>query len=70
MIDPELYIKINNERDELVDRLFRLDKYIMEHKETEVDHFDLLYAQAEVMNAYLRILDRRIELWEAEHNEI
>lgn len=67
MIDPEWYINIKNERDELADRLLRLDKFIMEHKEIEVEHFDLLYCQAEAMSTYLKILDRRIACWEADH---
>lgn len=68
---PEWYINIKNERDELADRLDRLDRFLMDNEEGEgVEHIDLLYAQAEVMNAYLRILDRRIACWEADHNEI
>ena len=72
MIEPEWYINIKNERDELADRLEKLDRFLMDHEEagSDVDHIDLLYAQAEVMNVYLRILDRRIARWEAEHNEI
>lgn len=69
---PEWYIRLKNERDGLADRLDALDRFLMDHKDGDpgVDHIDLLYAQAEVMNAYLRILDRRIACWEAEHNEI
>lgn len=68
---PEWYINIKNERDELADRLDKLDRFLMDNEKGEgVDHIDLLYAQAEVMNAYLRILDRRIACWEADHNEI
>lgn len=69
---PEWYINIKNERDELADRLDKLDRFLMDHKDADEDvhHIDLLYAQAEVMNAYLRILDRRIACWQEEHNEI
>lgn len=68
MIEPEWYINIKNERDELADRLDKLDRFLMDNEKGEgVDHIDLLYAQAEVMNAYLRILDRRIACWEADH---
>ena len=71
MLEPEWYIRLKNERDELADSLDRLDRFLMDNEKGEgVDHIDLLYAQAEVMNAYLRILDRRIACWEADHNEI
>ena len=71
MLEPEWYIRLKNERDELADMLDRLDRFLMDNEKGEgVDHIDLLYAQAEVMNAYLRILDRRIACWEADHNEI
>lgn len=70
MTEPEWYINIKNERDELADRLDKLDRFLMENEKETAEHIDLLYAQAEVMNAYLRILDRRIACWEADHNEI
>ena len=67
MIEPEWYINIKNERDELADQLDKLDRFLMENEKETAEHIDLLYAQAEVMNAYLRILDRRIACWEADH---
>ena len=67
MTEPEWYINIKNERDELADRLDKLDRFLMENEKENAEHIDLLYAQAEVMNVYLRILDRRIACWEADH---
>jgi hypothetical protein len=70
MIEPEWYIRLKNERDELAERLDRLDRFLLENERDDDENIDLIYAQGEVMNAYLRILDRRIARWEAEHNEI
>ena len=62
---PEWVERLEKERDELSARMHLLDKFLMEHDESEIDHPDLLHAQLWAMMSYSNILERRLECWEA-----
>jgi hypothetical protein len=62
---PEWVERLEKERDELAARMHLLDKFLMEHDESEIEHPDLLHAQLWAMMNYSNIIERRLDCWEA-----
>ena len=65
---PEWVEKLEKERNEVSARMFLLDKFLMEHDESEIEHPDLLHAQLWAMVNYINVLERRIDCWEKDHD--
>jgi hypothetical protein len=56
--------RVVNERDELADRLARLDGFLLSSNRADVLDCGLLEEQRVHMRAYLGVLDQRIEAFE------